>query len=105
MKSASKPRERDSAYVTFPTCNMVAEIDLQTGRVLQSRRFESDGQGGVTVSDTGISPSCPVECPTQFAAGVPADLPLIDPEGPFQIGGLGALVEAAVRSDRLVSFV
>ena len=29
----------------------------------------------------------------------------IDPGGPFQIGGLGALVEAAVRSDRLVSFV
>jgi sulfur relay (sulfurtransferase) complex TusBCD TusD component (DsrE family) len=29
----------------------------------------------------------------------------IDPEAPFQIGGLGALVEAAVRSDRLVSFV
>ena len=29
----------------------------------------------------------------------------ISPEGPFQIGGLGALVEAAVRSDRLVSFV
>ena len=28
-----------------------------------------------------------------------------DPEEPFQIGGLGALVEAAVRSDRLVSFV
>ena len=29
----------------------------------------------------------------------------VDPETPFQIGGLGALVEAAVRSDRLVSFV
>ena len=29
----------------------------------------------------------------------------IDPERPFQIGGLGALVEAAVKSDRLVSFV
>ena len=29
----------------------------------------------------------------------------VDPDGPFQIGGLGALVEAAVRSDRLVSFV
>ena len=27
------------------------------------------------------------------------------PEGPFQIGWLGALVQAAVRSDRLVSFV
>ncbi|MEC8112221.1 MAG: DsrE family protein [Pseudomonadota bacterium] len=29
----------------------------------------------------------------------------VSPEGPFQIGGLGALVEAAVRSDRLMSFV
>ena len=29
----------------------------------------------------------------------------VDAEGPFQIGGLGALVEAAVRSDRVVSFV
>lgn len=29
----------------------------------------------------------------------------IAPQGPFQIGGMGALVEAAVRSDRLVSFV
>ena len=29
----------------------------------------------------------------------------VAPESPFQIGGLGALVEAAVRSDRLVSFV
>ena len=29
----------------------------------------------------------------------------VTPQGPFQIGGLGALVEAAVRSDRLVSFV
>ena len=29
----------------------------------------------------------------------------VDPQGPFQIGGLGALIEAAVRSDRLVSFV
>ena len=27
------------------------------------------------------------------------------PEGPFQIAGLGAFVEAAVRSDRLMSFV
>ena len=29
----------------------------------------------------------------------------VDAMGPFQIGGLGALVEAAVRSDRVVSFV
>lgn len=29
----------------------------------------------------------------------------INAESPFKIGGLGALVEAAVRSDRVVSFV
>ena len=29
----------------------------------------------------------------------------VDAHAPFQIGGLGALVEAAVRSDRVVSFV
>ena len=29
----------------------------------------------------------------------------VHPEGPFQIAGLGAFVEAAVRSDRLMSFV
>ena len=29
----------------------------------------------------------------------------VQAEGPFQVGGLGALVEAAVRSDRVVSFV
>ena len=50
----------------------------------------------------------------QIADGTQAELLLcsqaveahdVDPEGPFQIGGLGALVEAAVRSDRVVSFV
>ena len=29
----------------------------------------------------------------------------VDARAPFQIGGLGALVEAAVRSDRVISFV
>ena len=29
----------------------------------------------------------------------------VDASAPFQIGGLGSLVEAAVRSDRVVSFV
>ena len=29
----------------------------------------------------------------------------VKPAGPFRIGGLGALIEAAVRSDRVISFV
>jgi hypothetical protein len=60
------PQVARSAYVSFPTCNLVAEIDLRTGHILQSRQFESDGVGGIIVLDTGISPSCPIECSVQF---------------------------------------
>src|SRR5690606_35434586 len=81
------PLARASAYVSFPTCNLVADIDLQTGRVLQSRQFVGDVDGNVTVIDTGITPSCPVECPAQFHdqfdGSLPADLPGVDEYGPF----------------------
>ncbi|HLT38299.1 MAG TPA: hypothetical protein VK034_18565, partial [Enhygromyxa sp.] len=77
------PLARASAYVSFPTCNLVAEIDLQTGHVLQSRQFVGDADGNVTVVDTGVTPSCPVECPAQFDEGVPVGLPGVDEYGPF----------------------
>ncbi|MFV8756083.1 hypothetical protein ACNOYE_36490 [Nannocystaceae bacterium ST9] len=76
------PGERGSVYVSFPTCNLVAEIDVQTGHVLQSRQFVSGDEGEVDVIDTGVSPICPVECPGQFEA-LPEDLPEIDQDGPF----------------------
>ena len=34
-----------------------------------------------------------------------AEVHEVNASGPFEIGGLGALVEAAVRSDRVISFV
>lgn len=83
------PRQRASAYVSFPTCNLVAEVDLLTGHVLQSRQFVGEANGEVMVVDSGITPQCPVECPAQFSAvaefggGVPAGLPFIDQAGPF----------------------
>lgn len=77
------PRSKSSAYVSFPTCNLVAEIDLQTGRMLQSRQFFGDVDGSVTVVDTGITPVCPAECPVQFEDGIPGDLPPVDEYGPF----------------------
>ena len=77
------PRRRASVYVSFPTCNLIAEIDLQTGNLLQSRQFIGGADGEVTVVDSGVTPQCPVECPVQFGDGVPADLPLVDQAGPF----------------------
>jgi hypothetical protein len=78
------PLVRASAYVSFPTCNLVAELDLQTGNILQSRQFVSDGFG-VSVVDTGVTPSCPVECPAQFDVEADGELPaaMVDADGPF----------------------
>jgi hypothetical protein len=76
------PGERGSMYVAFPTCNLVAEIDVQTGHVLQSRQFVSNDLGEIDVIDTGVSPVCPVECPSQYEE-LPGDLPEIDQAGPF----------------------
>jgi hypothetical protein len=75
--------ERGSVYVSFPTCNLVAEIDVLTGHVLQSRQFVSNAEGEIDVVDTGVSPVCPVECPAQFDGELPVDLPEIDQDGPF----------------------
>lgn len=70
-----------SAYVSFPACNLVAEVDLVSGQILQHRKFEVvDGE--VTVDDDVdfAQDPCPVECPSQFevvpeAATPPADSP------------------------------
>ncbi|MCA9684201.1 MAG: hypothetical protein KC457_18540, partial [Myxococcales bacterium] len=77
------PRSSGSVYVSFPTCNLVAEIDVLSGNILQSRQFVADDEGGITLVDTGLSPACPVECPAQFVDGLPGDLPSVDQDGPF----------------------
>ena len=45
------------AYVSLPACGLVAEVDLESGRILQSLRFEGGG-----AHQAGIDPSCPAEC-------------------------------------------
>ncbi len=47
-----------SAYVTLPSCGLLAEVDLETGRILQSVRVS--GQG---IEDAGTDPVCPADCP------------------------------------------
>jgi hypothetical protein len=82
LEGLCDPQVPRSAYVSFPTCNLVAEIDLRTGNILQSRQFVSNDMGGITVEDTGISPSCPVECPVQFEQ-LPTSIPAIDEASAF----------------------
>ena len=77
------PLNRGSVYVSFPTCNLVAEVDVQTGNILQSRQLVGDGLGGVDVVDTGTTPLCPVECPAQFDGELPSGLPPVDQNGVF----------------------
>lgn len=54
-----------SAYVSFPACGLVAEIDLDTGRIVQSIRVSRDG-----IVDAGTDPSCPKQCPDHWGDGV-----------------------------------
>jgi hypothetical protein len=82
LEGLCDPQIPRSAYVSFPTCNLVAEVDLRTGNILQSRQFVSDGMGGIAVIDTQISPSCPIECPVQFEQ-LPSTIPAIDEDSAF----------------------
>ena len=63
--------EAGSAWVTFPTCHLLAEVDLVSGRILQSREFVTMDDGTVEVVDGGTAPECPVDCPIQFEDGAP----------------------------------
>ncbi len=61
-----EPDRPASVYVTFPSCDLVAEVDLLSGRILQSRQLVVADDGGVDVVDTGSDPQCPVECASQL---------------------------------------
>jgi hypothetical protein len=47
------------AVVTFPGCDLVALIDLNTGSILSSFRMRADG----TLEDTGRNPVCSASAP------------------------------------------
>lgn len=66
--STCDPERPGSVYVTFPSCQLIAEVDLRTQRILQSRQFVTDpDSGAISVKDTGVDPSCPIDCPELFA--------------------------------------
>jgi hypothetical protein len=71
-------------WVTFPNCQLLAEVSLQTQRILQSRRFVTQPDGSVILEDAGPDPVCPIDCPAQFPEGVP-DSPPVASEGVFPV--------------------
>lgn len=53
------------AYALFPSCDLLAEIDLKSGQILQSLQWQKNGDD-VSVVSTGQSPQCPfVDCASE----------------------------------------
>ncbi len=84
--SLCPPDKFESVWVTFPACHLVAELSVNTGQILQSRRFVLAPDGTVTVEDGGTTPDCPVECAIQFDGGVPSTCGS-DMDGGTETGG------------------
>lgn len=84
------PANPGSVYVTFPSCQLIAEVDLRTQRILQSRQFVRDPDtDAITLVDSGADPVCPVDCAEQFLAPEHADAlasaPAGDPDGMYPL--------------------
>jgi len=76
------PDQPASVYITFPSCDLVAEVDLLSGRILQSRQLMVSEDGGIDVVDTGNDPECPIECPGQLDEEQLANATAVgDPDG------------------------
>ena len=86
-----------SVYVTFPSCQLIAEVDLRTQRILQSRQFARDPMSGdLIVKDTGVDPLCPIDCPELFAD----DPGILDDAPPGEVDGMYPSAMALIEKVR-----
>ena len=88
------------AYVTFPSCNLVAEVDLASGKIKQGLVLHSDG----TISRND-DPACPAECTMSgddklIDMGAPDQRPvdqMVKPDAPQDAGAKdGVSLDAGV---------
>lgn len=96
------------ALVTFPSCDLVALLELPSGRIIDSVRLEAterDGAGNATkvqVVRTGAEPSCPrTDCGARAvatAANCPAPMPVTGIGGTTGAGGNGDDTPAATAA-------
>lgn len=76
-----------SVYALFPSCDLLAEIDLQSGHILQSLQFFESENGEIKFIDRGQNPSCGVpDCPVGVAASKAGDN---SNQGEAQLSGIG----------------
>lgn len=67
------PSREYRAYALFPSCDLLAEIDLKSGQILQSLQWQKQGDA-VAVVNTGQSPVCPVpDCSGQSQGAAPSE--------------------------------
>lgn len=50
------------ALVTFPTCDLIATIELPSGMIIDSRFVRRAADGTVTLEPGGADPHCPADC-------------------------------------------
>lgn len=62
---ACGPISGHRAFVSLPSCGLVASVDLASGRILQSLRLTDSG-----LVAAGIDPQCPADCVDHVGDGV-----------------------------------
>ncbi len=80
------------ALVTYPTCNLVALVDLPTGNIVDSMKINPGSDGvSIALESTGTNPDCPVEDSCDGRAAPP----VAGPDG----GGADAGAEGGSTAD------
>jgi len=90
------PLEGHRAYVSLPGCGLVVEVDLDSGRILQSLRF-----AGGTAQSAGIDPRCPAECLDWHGDGAIGGTLAEDRPGPLLVSadGLRLVIGSVTRPE------
>lgn len=63
--STSQVQPRGLAYIAYPSCHLVAGVDLETGTIVTGIQYAADGTASIVTDPSAIS--CPDECSIQSA--------------------------------------
>ena len=73
--TARQPATPWRALVTFPSCDLIALVDLPSGNIVSSARGvatkDANGQDQIAFKDAGTSPTCRSECGDGRGAAAP----------------------------------